>query len=149
MAKAWGSSCRGFHDGQGSNPELVTFFPFLHTFLPSPFHNSFFFFFLYTGFSDHLLSFLPHFKNIYCSVHTENLLFSDIGIDIGIGNFVANISVMVYWKISISVHLYIPLSRSSPTVPGPSSANLLWKTETDPVNSFTCSQVIYITEEVM
>ena len=57
------------------------FFSFLHTFLSPPFSQ--FFFFLYL-FSDHLLTFLPHF---YCSVHTKNLLCSDIGISIGIGNF--------------------------------------------------------------
>ena len=44
-------------------------------------------FFLYIGFGDHLLSFLPHFLHIYCSVILKTFLFSDIGIDIGIGNF--------------------------------------------------------------
>ena len=61
------------------------FFLFAHLFI-SPFHNSLFFYlhrFLVTTF----LKLFATFLNIYCSVHTGNLLFSDIGINIGIGKF--------------------------------------------------------------
>ena len=60
------------------NPELVALF-FYTPFLSLPFHNSLF---SLHRFYDHLLRFLPHCFNVYCSVHTENLLSSDIGIEI-------------------------------------------------------------------
>ena len=77
------------------------FFLFTQLFITT-FHNSLF---LYIGFSDRILSFLPHLFYVYCSVHIENLLSSDIGIGIGNYNFLANISVIGILENSISVHL--------------------------------------------
>ena len=49
------------------------FFFFAHLFIIT--FSLFFVFFLYIGFGDHLLSFLPHFLHIYCCVILKTFYF--------------------------------------------------------------------------
>ena len=79
------------------------FFIFAHLFIIT--FSLLFFFFLYIGFGDHLLSFLPHLLHIYCSFILKTFFF--LGIDIRIGNFLANILVI---GILENFHIGAPLT---------------------------------------
>ena len=79
--------------------QILSWAHFFFLFYHYLFHNSF------LCFSNHLLSFLPHFLNVYCGVHTENLLCSDI---LELVIFVANVLVI---GILENFHIGTPLAQ--------------------------------------
>ena len=109
MVKAWSSSCRGFHDGLGSNTKLVIFFLFC-----TPFYHHLFTilcFFLYIGFSDYFFKLLPHFLTFTVVSILKTFYFQILVLISESVIFVANILVI---GILENFHIGAPLVKFQP-----------------------------------